>query len=596
MLKTARRVGFLILSFYTIASSATRPRTETLHQTAARTSFPFQAIGVYWATGAQASVRARASQNRLNWTPWIEVQGEIVDEGRTGSGLIYFGKEGYLFFEVEGVTDPDVMIIDPGASPAQAPGDSRSPAVATREQWGCTPQTCPVREAPLYTTVTHLIVHHTAGVNTATDWPAVVRSIWVLHVQGNGWNDIGYNYLVDPNGALYEGRGGGDGVLGAHFSGVNGGTVGIALLGTYIDVSPPAPMVETLKTTLAWQAGKWHLDPTDENLHAASGLVLPVISGHRDAGISPKATSTTECPGNTAYSSLVEIRKEVLARIGACVLDIGERNRCVPAEGGLLGTTARLASSSCQQTLNVKPAADWIFEKLDVAPNFGARRTATVSIANLDLLVTQAGKGEPALPCLARGGIVNSADFDSRPVVAGSQISIFGENFGNNAKVAVNGKSVPVGFAGSNQINLYLPTSVKIGTNHMTVTVEGVTGPEINFRVTEAMPAVYLSINADDFTRNAPATPVKSGHALSVYLTGIGNVDSTALRNATYPWSATIGGVPADKLFLGSAPSLPGVYQANILVPETLGPGSYALAFKVNGVTSEESVIEVAPK
>jgi len=309
------------------------------------------------------------------------------------------------------------------------------------------------------------------------------------------------------------------------------------------------------------------LDPTDENLHAASGLVLPVISGHRDAGISPKATSTTECPGNTAYSSLVEIRKEVLARIGACVLNIGERNRCVGAEGGLLGITERLVSL-CQQTLNVKPAADWISEKLE---------------------------GEPALPCLARAGIVNSADFDSRPVVAGSQISIFGENFGNNATVAVNGKAVPVGFAGLNQINLYLPTSVKIGTNHMTVTVEGVTGPEVNFSVTEAMPAVYLSMNADDFTRNAPATPVKPGHALSVYLTGVGNVDSTALRNASYPWSATIGGMPASRLFLGSAPSLPGVYQANILVPETLGPGSYALAFKVNGVTSQEAMVEVAP-
>lgn len=594
MLHTAHRAVFLILTFCTIAISASRTRTETLHQTAARSSFPFQAIGVYWATGAQADVRVRASQDRRKWTPWIEVQGETVDAGRTGSGLIYFGKEGYLFFEVEGVKDPDVMIIDPGSSPAQAPADSQSPAVVTREQWGCTSQTCPVRDAPLYTTVTHLIVHHTAGVNAATDWPAVVRSIWVLHVQGNGWNDIGYNYLIDPNGALYEGRAGGDGVLGAHFSGVNGGTMGVALLGTYIDIPPPAPMMETLKSTLAWQASKWHLDPTDENLHAASGLVLPVISGHRDAGISPKATSTTECPGNTAYSSLVEIRKEVLARIGACVLNIGERNRCVGAEGGLLGITERLVSS-CQQTLNVKPAADWISEKLEVAPNLGARRTAIVPIGNLDLLVTQAGKGEPALPCLARAGIVNSADFDSRPVVAGSQISIFGENFGNNAKVAVNGKAVPVGFAGSNQINLYLPTSVKIGTNHMTVTVEGVTGPEVNFSVTEAMPAVYLSMNADDFTRNAPATPVKPGHALSVYLTGVGNVDSTALRNASYPWSATIGGMPASRLFLGSAPSLPGVYQANILVPETLGPGSYALAFKVNGVTSHEAMVEVAP-
>src|SRR5437016_1926200 len=79
-----------------------------------------------------------------------------------------------------------------------------------------------------------------AGGNAATDWAAVVRSIWVLHVQGNGWNDIGYNYLIDPNGVLYEGRGGGDGVMGAHFSCVNSGTMGVALLGTFSVVPAPA--------------------------------------------------------------------------------------------------------------------------------------------------------------------------------------------------------------------------------------------------------------------------------------------------------------------------------------------------------------------
>lgn len=68
-------------------------------------------------------------------------------------------------------------------------------------------QTCPAQDPPLYTTVTHLIVHHTAGANTAADWPSVLRSIWVLHVMGNGWNDIGYDYLIDPDGLPYEGRG-----------------------------------------------------------------------------------------------------------------------------------------------------------------------------------------------------------------------------------------------------------------------------------------------------------------------------------------------------------------------------------------------------
>lgn len=524
-----------------------------------------------------------------SWTAWVAARGELVERDLMSSGLIYFG-EGYKFFEVDGVPDPEVFVIDPGPSPAFITNDvtndvtNEPPPIVTREQWGCTPQTCPAQDAPLYTTVTHLIVHHTDGVNTATDWAAVVRSIWVLHVQGNGWNDIGYNYLIDPNGLLYEGRAGGDGVLGAHFSGVNSGTMGVALLGTYIDVRPPAPMLDTVESMLAWQAKKWGLDPSGESLHAASGLMLNVISGHRDASISPKAISSTECPGNTAYSFLPQIREDVLARTGACVLSIGERNRCVSAEGGTLSYS--LAPLNCPAPVSIAPAADWVSQQLDIKPNPGPRRNTTVTIGGLEMTITQAGNGEAALPCIARRGVVNSANFDSRPVAAGSQISIFGDNFSDAARVAVNGKAISVEYAGPAQINLVLPSNINIGTNHLTVTASGTTGPEVNFWVTEAMPAIYVAVNADDNTLNTPATPVKPGRPLTVFLTGAGAVDR-------YAWSATVAGEPAGKLFLGFAPLFLGVYQANISSPADLAPGDYPLALTINGVTSRDAVISV---
>ena len=81
------------------------------------------------------------------------------------------------------------------------------------------------------------IVHHTAGRNdyTRAEAAAIVKGIQLFHVQGNGWNDIGYNFLVDRFGTIYEGRFGGvdRNVVGAHALGFNTGSVGIALLGTY---------------------------------------------------------------------------------------------------------------------------------------------------------------------------------------------------------------------------------------------------------------------------------------------------------------------------------------------------------------------------
>jgi len=122
----------------------------------------------------------------------------------------------------------------------------------------------------------------------------------------------------------------------------------------------------------------------------------------------------------------------------------------------------------------------------------------------------------------------------------------------------------------------------------------------VNFWVTEAMPAIFantdgraIAVNVDDNTLNGAGAPVKAGRPLTAYLTGVGTVANTALHDATYPWTATVGGRPAGKLFLGLAPLFVGVYQANLVIPADLLTGDYALAFTVNGVTSREATISV---
>ncbi len=181
------------------------------------------------------------------------------------------------------------------------------PPYQDREDW-C-PIGCPTDATPVYTDVTHLIVHHSAGSNTSNDWAARVRAIWNYHVNSNGWDDIGYNWLIDPNGVLYEGRG--DNLQGAHFCGYNSGTMGVCVMGTYTDVLPTEAAINTLKELLAWKSCKENIDPEDFSFHNASGLNLYHISGHRDG-------CNTECPGNAFYPTLPSLREDVATYIASC--------------------------------------------------------------------------------------------------------------------------------------------------------------------------------------------------------------------------------------------------------------------------------------
>jgi N-acetylmuramoyl-L-alanine amidase-like protein len=179
------------------------------------------------------------------------------------------------------------------------------PPIVTRTDWGCPDGQITNHGTLSDTAVTHLIVHHTVNDNDAPDWSAVVLSIWNFHVFDRGFADIGYNYLIDPNGVIYEGRSGGDDVQGAHFSGVNAGTMGVGMLGTFTDVEPTQEALTSLKGLLAWKCDRCCLDPIGSSMHAASQLDLYTISGHRDG------PGTTECPGERLYGLLPEIRRDV---------------------------------------------------------------------------------------------------------------------------------------------------------------------------------------------------------------------------------------------------------------------------------------------
>ena len=127
--------------------------------------------------------------------------------------------------------------------PFRTPAATATPPVVPRLSWGADES---IRRGPptFAPALRFAVVHHTAGANdySRSEAAAVVRAIQLYHVQGNGWNDIGYNFLVDRFGTIYEGRYGGvdRNVVGAHALGFNSGSVGIAVLGTYGSTSPLA--------------------------------------------------------------------------------------------------------------------------------------------------------------------------------------------------------------------------------------------------------------------------------------------------------------------------------------------------------------------
>lgn len=165
------------------------------------------------------------------------------------------------------------------------------------------------------TTVKSAFVHHTAASNnyTCAQAPSVIRGIYQYHVQSLGWRDIGYNFLVDKCGTIYEGRAGGvaKAVLGAHTYGFNSNTTGIAVLGSYGSTAPPKAAVDGVSKLVAWKLGLHGLNPVGSVTLTSGGGKYPAgtkvnmkaVAGHRDG-------FATECPGAQLYKSLGTVRSQ----------------------------------------------------------------------------------------------------------------------------------------------------------------------------------------------------------------------------------------------------------------------------------------------
>ena len=169
------------------------------------------------------------------------------------------------------------------------------------------------------TDVGHLVVHHSAGNNADTNYINTVRNIYLLHTQSNGWDDIGYNFLVAPNGIIFKGRdpqgvADEDNILGAHFCGKNSNTMGVCMLGDFMKVRPTSNAVFSLKYLLAWKLKKDRLDAFGQTKHPReTGNYLNNLCGHRDG-------CNTDCPGDSLYAMFPFIKSEAARIADSCGL------------------------------------------------------------------------------------------------------------------------------------------------------------------------------------------------------------------------------------------------------------------------------------
>lgn len=153
-------------------------------------------------------------------------------------------------------------------------------------------------------TTRKFIVHHTGEVTDETRDPMeLMRAIYYYHTITRGWGDIGYHYVIDKKGNIYEGRAGGATMVGAHTALHNVGSVGISLMGNFEYETPTDRQLKVLTLVLADHANRFRIDPTARSFWLGSNSYN--VSGHKDVA---RQGYGTACPGKNLYSVLPDIR------------------------------------------------------------------------------------------------------------------------------------------------------------------------------------------------------------------------------------------------------------------------------------------------
>jgi hypothetical protein len=280
----------------------------TIAELAPRPVKVFSLLGVTWASGMPASAEVEVQWHGHNgWSDWTDLHQDVVpdEEGRPGTESQWVEWADQVAVRVVNATpakpvDIQVATINPGEDTGLAAASASEPNIIRRKDWGAKkPTKC---SFGTYGPRTRgVIIHHTVGSNDykKSDSAKIVRATQAYHMNSRDWCDIGYNFLVDKYGQIFEGRFGGISkpVWGAHSGNkmVNSRTVGVSLMGTFTKTAPSADMKEATARLVAWRFKLAKLPA--KGTYEIDGLKLNRIAGHRNV-------ISTECPGAVAYAWL----------------------------------------------------------------------------------------------------------------------------------------------------------------------------------------------------------------------------------------------------------------------------------------------------
>jgi len=302
--------------------------TSAVHQS----SVLFNVVGSAWVVdkpvGTTFQLEVRAGPDRKTWTDWKEIlpdEDGPETEQLTHGNLVEVPPSRYLQYRLvlgtfeSGVSPlvhefvfalmntregPTVEEARAMILPQEATSGVPQPRIISRRGWGAN-EAWATRE-PIYRQPTAFVIHHTVTPNDPEDPAYIVRAIYQYHAISRGWGDVGYNFLIDRQGNIYEGRKGGDGVVGIHAGDYNYGSIGIALLGDYRSARMTPAMKEALISLMAWEADRFNIHPLESShfVHRE----FPHVVGHRDLW-------PTICPGDKVYKVLPELRKLTWQRL-----------------------------------------------------------------------------------------------------------------------------------------------------------------------------------------------------------------------------------------------------------------------------------------